>query len=229
MSPHPARPHPSHLHLSHLHLSTRTRIRTRSNGCESVGRMSDTITVTTWHLEQTSPADLQSVPAPAGTALQIVRAERTGPEFARFLYTAVGGPWSWTDRLPWTYRQWQEWLGRDGVETWVAWVDGTPAGYVQLEPHPGGEAEIIYFGLLPAFIGQGLGSHLLSFGTARAWDLADRHPALPATRRVTVHTCSLDGPAALRTYQARGFRVSRSETAEQSVVPVPGPWPGAGA
>ncbi|MFD9129503.1 GNAT family N-acetyltransferase [Kitasatospora sp. NPDC059571] len=191
--------------------------------------MSETVTVTTWHLEQTSPDDLvRPVPRPGERELPVVRAERTGPEFARFLYTAVGGPWSWTDRLPWTYRQWQEWLAKSGVETWVAWVDGTPAGYVQLEPHPEGEVEVVYFGLLPDFIGQGLGSRLLADGLARAWDLADRHPGCPPTRRVTVHTCSLDGPAALRTYRARGFRVVRTETAEQPAAPAPGPWRGAG-
>ena len=190
--------------------------------------MSETITVTTWHLEQTSAGDLRPVPAPEGLDLRLVRADGIGPEFARFLYTSVGGPWHWTDRLPWTYRAWQEWLAKDGLETWVAWVSGSPAGYVQLEPHPEGLVEVAYFGLLPGFIGRGLGAHLLSHGLARAWDLADRHPARPATRRVTVHTCSLDGPAALRTYESRGFRLFRTETAEQSAAPTPGPWPGAG-
>ncbi|WP_431676798.1 GNAT family N-acetyltransferase [Kitasatospora sp. KL5] len=189
--------------------------------------MSETITLTTWYLEQTSRDDLVTAPAPEGVALQVVRAEETGPEFARFLYTAVGGPWTWTDRLPWTYRQWQQWLDRDGVETWVAYVAGTPAGYVQLEPRDAGTVEVAYFGLLPAFIGRGLGRHLLGTGLARAWDLADRHPALPPTRTVTVNTCSLDGPAALRTYRAAGFRVARTETSEKPAAPAPGPWPGA--
>ncbi len=198
--------------------------------------MAETITVTTWHLEQTSPQDLRPAPAPEGLDLRLVRAEEIGPEFARFLYTAVGGPWHWTDRLPWSYRQWADWLAQDDVETWVAWVAGTPAGYVQLEPHPergtgsgteGGEVEVAYFGLLPAFLGRGLGRHLLGYGLARAWDLADRHPARPRTRRVTVHTCSLDGPAALRTYESRGFRLFRTETHEQPAAPAPGPWPGA--
>lgn len=196
-------------------------------GRESVGGMSETTTVTTWFLEQSSPADAVPAPAPAGVPLQVVRAEGIGPEFARFLYTAVGGPWTWTDRLPWTYRQWQEWLDRDGVETWVAHVAGTPAGFVQLEPHGAGTVDVAYFGLLPAFIGRGLGRHLLGFGLARAWDLADRHPALPATRLVTVNTCSLDGPAALRTYRSAGFTVVRTTTAEKPAVPAPGPWPGA--
>ncbi|MEV8096951.1 GNAT family N-acetyltransferase [Kitasatospora sp. NPDC085879] len=189
--------------------------------------MTETITLTTWYLEQTSRGDLAEAPAPRDTPLQILRAEEIGPEFARFLYTAVGGPWTWTDRLPWTYRQWQQWLDREGVETWVAYVAGTPAGYVQLEPHEDGRVEVAYFGLLPRFIGRGLGRHLLGTGLARAWDLADRHPALPATTAVTVNTCSLDGPAALRTYQAAGFRITRTDTTDKPAIPTPGPWPGA--
>ncbi|MEY9843534.1 GNAT family N-acetyltransferase [Streptacidiphilus sp. MAP5-3] len=189
--------------------------------------------VTTWHLAQPSPDALPAtpVPAPEGLDLTVVRAELIGPEFARFLYTAVGGAWHWTDRLGWDYRRWADWLAKDGLETWVAWVSGTPAGYVQLEPHReerAGEVEVAYFGLLPAFIGRGLGGHLLDVGLRRAWDLADRHLALPPTRRVTVHTCSLDGPAALGNYRARGFELVRTETTVQPVGAVPGPWPGSG-
>jgi GNAT superfamily N-acetyltransferase len=189
------------------------------------------IQVTTWHLAQDSPAALpaEPVPAPQGLDLAVVRAELIGPEFARFLYTAVGGIWHWTDRLGWSYQDWADWLTTAGLETWVAWVSGTPAGFVQLEPHREqreGEVEVAYFGLLPAFIGRGLGSHLLDLGLRRAWDLADRHPGLPPTRLVTVHTCSLDGPAALRTYCSRGFEPVRTETAGQSIGEAPGPWPG---
>ncbi len=185
------------------------------------------VSVTTWHLEQCSPADVRAAPAPEGLDLRVVRAEQAGPEFARFLYTSVGGDWTWTDRLPWTYERWGRYLAGQGVELWVAWVHGTPAGYVELEPHADGVVEIAYFGLLPAFIGRRIGGHLLDQGLRRAWDLAERHPGLPATRLVTVHTCSLDGPAALHTYRARGMGVSRTETAEQALGAAPGPWPGA--
>jgi GNAT superfamily N-acetyltransferase len=186
--------------------------------------------VTTWYLEQTSPDDLRAGRTPA-QAVEVVRAEIPCPEFSRFLYTAVGGDWRWTDRLPWTWRQWKDRLDRPGVETWVAWLRGTPAGYVELDPgaEPRGEVEIAYFGLLPYAIGQGLGRHLLTVGAARAWDLAERWPGLPPTRRVWLHTCTLDGPTALANYQARGFRVYDTKTDEQAVAgETPGPWPGAG-
>ncbi|MEY9875002.1 GNAT superfamily N-acetyltransferase [Streptacidiphilus sp. MAP12-33] len=186
--------------------------------------------VTVWHLEQASAAALpaEPVPAPAGLDLDVVRAEAIGPEFARFLYTAVGGVWNWVDRLGWSYADWEKWLGAPGTETWVAWVSGSPAGYVQLAPHGDGAVEVVYFGLLPAFIGRGLGGHLLDRGLRRAWDLAERHPALPATRTVIVETCSLDGPAALANYRARGFTLARTETVEKAVGEAPGPWPGSG-
>ncbi len=135
------------------------------------------IAVTTWSLEQTDPSDLLPAARPEGD-VRIVRSEVPSPEFSRFLYTAVGGDIRWTDRLGWTYARWEEHLRRPGVETWVAYDRGTPAGYVELTPGDDGVVEIEYFGLIPAFRGRGLGGHLLSCGTARAWDLADRWPDL---------------------------------------------------
>jgi hypothetical protein len=45
---------------------------------------------------------------------------------------------------------------------------------------------------------------------------------------VWVHTCSLDGPAALANYQARGLTLYRTETTDEPVPSeAPGPWPGA--
>jgi ribosomal protein S18 acetylase RimI-like enzyme len=184
------------------------------------------IAVTTWSLEQTSPSDLLPAERPEGE-VRIVRAEVPSPEFSRFLYASVGGDIHWIDRLGWSYARWEEQLRRPGVETWVAYERGTPAGYVELEAQDDGVVEIVYFGLLPAFRGRRIGGHLLSYGTARAWDLAERWPDLPPTKRVWVHTCSLDGEFALANYQRRGFRLFDTEVEEKPAVPTPGPWPGA--
>ncbi|MFK8905756.1 GNAT family N-acetyltransferase [Streptomyces sp. YS-3] len=184
------------------------------------------IPVTTWSLEQTSPADLRPAAEPAA-GVRIVRAEVPSPEFSRFLYTAVGGDIRWTDRLSWTYAAWQEFLSRPGVETWVAYENGTPAGYVELEAQDEGAVEIVYFGLVPAFRGRRIGGHLLSCGIARAWDLAGRWPGRDATKRVWLHTCSLDGEHAMDNYLRRGFRLFDTKVEEQEEVAAPGPWPGA--
>ena len=120
------------------------------------------------------------------------------------------------------------WLCRPEVETWVAYLRGTPAGYVELDgTRPGGVVEIAYFGLLAPFAGQGIGGHLLTVALRNAWSLAERHPDLPRTQRVIVNTCSLDGPAALANYQARGLRIERTEVRPSDGAATPGPWPGA--
>ncbi|MGQ0619446.1 MAG: GNAT family N-acetyltransferase [Panacagrimonas sp.] len=175
--------------------------------------------VTTWYLEMRERSQLRCAPVPAPSP-RIEQACIALPELNRFLYTAVGGPWFWRDRLVWSQAQWMHWLDRPELQTWVMVEQGTPAGYVELEKQPGDDVEIAYFGLIPRFIGKGFGGHLLSVGIERAWDMG--------ARRVWVHTCTLDGPAALANYQARGMRLYFEETVERpDPGPPDGPWPGA--
>jgi GNAT superfamily N-acetyltransferase len=185
--------------------------------------------VTTTYLQQLAPEEIRPARIP-DVAVRITRIGRPAPEFCRFLYTAVGGDWYWTDRLPWTRQDWLDHLTRPLVETWVAVADGAPAGHVELTGSSTvdeSEVEIAYFGLLPGFLGLGLGGHLPTEGLALAWSLADRWPGAPPVRRVWVHTCTLDGPAALANYQARGLVAFRSEEAETEVSDAPpGSWPG---
>ncbi|MEO3974312.1 GNAT family N-acetyltransferase [Streptomyces sp. CAU 1734] len=181
--------------------------------------------VTTWYLEQTDAAAQRPSAAPP-EEVRIVRAEVPSPEFSRFLYASVGGDIQWTDRLGLTYAEWEEALGRPGTETWVAYDRGTPAGYAEIAARDDGSVEIVYFGLIPAFRGRRIGGHLLSCAVARAWDLADRWPDLAPTKRVWLHTCSLDGPHAMDNYLRRGFVLCDTKTAEEPERPNPGPWPG---
>ena len=179
--------------------------------------------VTTWHLEMLDPAWLRPAARP-DERLSVVRVGIPSPELNRFFYTAVGGGWFWTDRLGWSYAEWKAYLDRAAVETWVAYLDGTPVGYFELEQQAAGSVEIAYFGLLPQFTGRRIGAWLLSVATVRAWSLWP-----PSTRRVWLHTCSLDSPIALANYQARGFRLFKTETQTVRLPAVtPGPWPGGG-
>ncbi len=177
------------------------------------------VAVTTWYLDLRDPAQLKRSPQPQPAPL-LMRAEQPLPMLNRFLYTAVGGHWYWRDRLVWSYARWMRWLNRPQLHTWIMYVDGTPAGYIELEQQDGGDVEIAYFGLMREFSGRGLGGHLLSEGIAQAW-------TLPGTRRVWVHTCSLDGPAALGNYRARGMVQYHEEVATVQLPPQPeGPWVG---
>jgi GNAT superfamily N-acetyltransferase len=182
---------------------------------------------TIWYLEQTcriQPRPVKTLDIP----VKIVHAELPSPELSRFLYTAVGGDLFWVDRLPWTWHQWYDWLTQPGVETWVAWVRGTPAGYAELHAQSAGQVELTYFGLLPFFTGQGLGSHLLTVALDRAWTIAHRWSDQQPTTRVWLHTCSQDSPIALPIYQSHGLRIYRTQIQTVHLPTEPaGPWPGA--
>jgi ribosomal protein S18 acetylase RimI-like enzyme len=169
------------------------------------------------HLEMRSPDQLR--PAPP-TGLEVRRAEVPSPELNRFFYTAVGGDWFWIEKLHWTYEQWRAFVDRPGFATWIALVQGTPAGYFELEQLADGAVEIAHFGLLPAFTGQGHGGHLLTLAVREAW-------ARGATR-VQLNTNERDHPRALANYQKRGFTVTHTAPADVDYPDTtPGPWPGA--
>ena len=157
--------------------------------------------VTTTYLEMNSAS--QAISFEGEPRLELRRAEIACPELNRLLYVAVGSDWWWYTRLGWTREQWLAWVDRPELETWVGYLSGTPAGYFELELQAGRQVELSYFGLLPSFIGRGLGAELLSAAVERAW----QHDPL----RVWVHTCTLDHPRALPNYQARGFKVFKSE------------------
>lgn len=185
--------------------------------------------VTTTYLEQTSLEQLSPAVA-THEPLSVERAEEPSPEFTRFLLTAVGGQWHWTEKLGWTWHQWHDWITREGFETWVGHVRGTPIGYAELYGRPatgGTEVEVESFGLLPAFIGRGLGGTLLTEVLRAAWSIDSRWSALPAVSRVWLHTCTLDSAHALPNYLARGLRPYDRRTTEQDIgATPPGPWPG---
>jgi len=150
----------------------------------------------------TDPAELRASRV-VRDDLELRQAKIPSPQLNRFFYTAVGADWHWVDRLPWTLDQWQQYAARPELETWVLDVSGTPAGYFELNGEPGSDIEIASFGLIPQFLGQGLGAYLLTEATRRAWE--------KKATRVWVHTSSLDHPNALLNYLARGFRLFKQE------------------
>jgi GNAT superfamily N-acetyltransferase len=179
------------------------------------------VAVTTTYLEMRSRESLRF----AGRVpedLLLVRAGIPSPVLNRAFYTGIGGDCYWMDRLSWTWTEWMRWLERPEVETWVAHQAGTPAGYFELEVQAEDNVEIAYFGVLPGFAGKGIGGYLLSQAAHRAWAMR------PGIRRVWVHTCTLDHPAALGNYLARGFSVFKEEVSHMELpLETPGPWPGA--
>jgi GNAT superfamily N-acetyltransferase len=176
------------------------------------------VDVTTYSLEMLHPSEFKASRLKIEN-LEIRRAEIPLPELNRFLYCAVGGDYFWVDRLSWTYTNWQTYLERPELETWVAFLNGTVAGFFELE-RQAESIEIAIFGLIPKFVGLGIGGILLSHCIERAWTFAPS--------RLWVHTCNLDGVQALANYQARGFKLFSQETKPVNLPDQsPGPWFGA--
>jgi GNAT superfamily N-acetyltransferase len=143
--------------------------------------------------------------APGGTDLR--RALRPALHFYRYLYETVGRDWLWVDRRRMGDGELEAIVRDPRVEVWVAYDDAGPAGYAELDRRVPAEVELAYFGLVPERIGRGVGPWLLDRAIRRAWEEPD-------VRRLWVHTCSLDHPAARRTYEKLGFSVFRVEEAE---------------
>jgi len=156
--------------------------------------------VTTWHLEMHARPATSPSPLPADC--RVDPAPHIPLGFYRYLYGTVGAPLSWVHR---------RWVGEPepaphvpdpGLEIPPPSARGAPAGYFELDARRRGEVELAYFGVVPSWIGAGLGRPLLDRAVERAWALGE--PGAPVGR-VWVHTCSLDHPRARAAYLRAGF------------------------
>ncbi|WP_369433702.1 GNAT family N-acetyltransferase [Psychromonas sp. MME1] len=157
-----------------------------------------------FYLEMRSAKDFRAKEQPEN--LQVIESEIKEYRFNRYLYQLIGETWSWTDKLSLSSEQWQDYAENDNLRTYVAYHKGSIAGYYELQQQSDGDVEIVYFGLAPKFLGMGFGGYLLSHAIKSAWSWEE-------TKRVWVHTCSLDHESALPNYQARGMLLYKTEIA----------------
>lgn len=151
--------------------------------------------LTTTYLEMISPDEF--VPSYVeNPQVKIEQLQAVDVDFYLSLYRGVGEQLAWRDRILMPKEELSEALGKASI--YVMSVNGTPAGYVELEVQ-GSDVEIAYFGLFKDYQGLGLGKHLLSYGIEKAWELGPQ--------RVYVHTCNLDGAHAMSNYTRRGFKI----------------------
>ena len=160
------------------------------------------IEVTRTYLEMRDLSELHGAKL-ADPSIQIEELPDCSIELFRYLYAEVGRNYHWIDRLPWTDEQIVAHLNKPENSIWLMTCDGETAGYFELRQCEDGSVELAYFGLMPQFIGRGLGKHLLTSATEQAWALG--------ANRVWLHTCTLDDPAALPNYLKRGFKPFKTE------------------
>jgi GNAT superfamily N-acetyltransferase len=121
----------------------------------------------------------------------------------RDLFKRVGEPYLWFSRLVMPDEQLAAILRDDRVEIYAVRDGEQEAGLLELDFRVPGECELVFFGLLAAYVGKGAGRRLMN----RAIEIAWSHPI----RRFWVHTCSLDHPGALDFYRRSGFVAFKRE------------------
>lgn len=133
---------------------------------------------------------------PAST-LHLRRIAHPTAEQYRALFRKVGAPWLWFSRLVMRDDELEAIVGDRRVELFEVAAVEAVVGMLELDFRVEGECELAFIGLVPELAGKGHGRWLLAEAIERAWrgDI----------RRVHVHTCTLDHPAALGAYRRAGF------------------------
>ena len=135
-------------------------------------------------------------PVPSST-LSLRRIENPRPDEYRALFRLVGARWLWFSRLIMDDGKLAGIVQHPDVEVYAVTDGGRDAGMVELDFRKSGECELAFIGLVPELAGRGHGRWLLAEAVRRAWR--------DGVKRVHVHTCSLDHPAALAAYGRAGF------------------------
>lgn len=136
-------------------------------------------------------------PVPAST-LRLRRVEEPQPDQYRALFRMIGAPWLWFSRLAMGDQELAAIISDPKIELFaVLCANGIDVGMLELDFREPGECELAFLGLVPELSGQGHGRWLLAEAVRLAWR--------DGIRRVHVHTCSLDHPAALGAYRRAGF------------------------
>ncbi len=156
---------------------------------------------TVTYLEMDARPDWTQSPAPEGVT--VIRAHNPAVHFFFYLYGTVGAAYEWTDMHEWAADDLRAFVQDEAMHVYVAYKHGTPAGFVMLDFRKANLCDVAYFGLIPEFVGGGLGGWLLREGVGIAWDAG--------ISKVTVNTCTLDHPSALPLYRKVGFVPVRNE------------------
>jgi len=143
------------------------------------------------YLEMTRPPRPKPLP-PSPFRLQ--RWRDVDPAKYRLLFARVGARWLWYSRLAMDDAALRAEVGEVHA---VIDPKGIEVGMLELDFSRAEQCLIRFLGLVPELAGRGHGDWLFAQALALAWR--------KGVRRVAVHTCTLDHPAALPAYLKAGF------------------------
>jgi GNAT superfamily N-acetyltransferase len=153
------------------------------------------VNVTVYYLEMLTPSH-RIVLAPRN-GLTVVHVESPTVPYYRSLYDAVGKEFYWLSRRKMSDEALAATLSDPRNEMHVLHVEETPAGFAELDRRQPDEIELVQFGLIRDFLGQGLGKWFLQWTIDKAWSYGPK--------RFWLHTCTLDHHHALPNYAKAGF------------------------
>ena len=161
------------------------------------------------YLEIKSINDLNEVQIPSNNySLKLI--EFKDFQLNKFFYKEIGKKCYWFDRLVWTDQNWIEYISNKNLITYILKNNDNLVGYSEIILNKEKqESEIAYFGILEEYFGKKLGGFFLSELIKKSFTLN--------TKRVWVHTCSLDHKNALKNYLARGMKVFKSEIQKKEI------------
>ena len=152
------------------------------------------------HLEMTE----RPAPSPKPAGLWTLRkVTRPNLVWYRDLYRRVGAEWLWFSRIRMTDDKLAARLYHPLVETFALAADERDEGLLELGFREPGTCEIGMFGVTAKLVGKGAGRWLMYHALELAWS--------QPIKRVWLHTCTFDHPAALPFYQRAGFRPFRRQ------------------
>jgi GNAT superfamily N-acetyltransferase len=165
------------------------------------------VDVQIYYLEMLAPN--RTIISPPRLGLLVLHAQHLSVPYYRFLYDAVGKDYHWLSRGKLSDSELAALIQNPKDEVHVLHVDGSPAGFAELDRRKEDDIELVQFGLMREFIGQGLGKYFLQWTIDKAWSYQPN--------RFWLHTCTLDHPNALPNYQKAGFRIFREESISRTV------------
>ncbi len=147
------------------------------------------------YLEMTAPPGER--PVPDRQDLSLEKVDAPGLDWYRGIYRTIGENWLWFTRLQMEDRALHIILESDHTEVYILRSGGKDIGLFELDISDFPDIELAFFGTVPDQQGSGAGRWMMTHGLQHAW--------VKSPKRVWLHTCNLDHPAALPFYVRTGF------------------------
>ena len=162
--------------------------------------------VTVTFLEMYEPKEFPT--SLVGTYFELLGKPVSVEEYRKYYY-GVGEKHFWLDRMVMPDEELSQKINAGNVDIFLFFISNEAVGYIEFVKEEK-YVEILYFGLMPGFIGKGYGKYFLQWVIAKAWSYQPEW--------IQLNTCTLDHPNALGNYKKAGFKEVRTEIHQRRIL-----------